>query len=450
MERKTQTGAAEPGPRPPARTVHGGGPLRGAIRLPGDKSIAHRTALLGAIAEGESRIEGFPASGDPLSTLRCLRGLGLTLGLSETDGVLTVRGAGLHGLTEPEDVLDCGNSGTTMRLLCGLLAGQPFRSILTGDASLRSRPMARVLDPLRAMGAQPSARGNGGAPLVINGGSLAGMTHRLTVASAQLKSALLLAGLYATGETIVSEPAQPRDHTERMLRAMGADIAAEGTEVRLRGPVRALRPLTMRVPGDFSAATFWLVAGACIPGSELTITDVGMNPTRTGALDALRAMGADIEVLEERETGGEPVADLHVRGSSLRATEVGGAMVPRLIDEIPVLALAATQAEGTTLFRDAEELRVKETDRIATTVSELGKLGADIEATTDGMIVRGRPGRLAGGRGDSYGDHRLAMTLGIAALISGRPTTIDDPNAASISYPSFWEQIDTLAPMRTR
>ncbi|MSQ61999.1 MAG: 3-phosphoshikimate 1-carboxyvinyltransferase [Dehalococcoidia bacterium] len=447
MGTKTPTGPAEPGPLPSARTVHGGGPLRGAIRLPGDKSVAHRTALLGAIAEGESRIEGFPSSGDPLSTLRCLRGLGVTLRLSEADAVLTVRGAGLHGLTEPEDVLDCGNSGTTMRLLCGLLAGQPFRSVLSGDASLRSRPMARVLEPLRAMGAEASARSNGGAPLMIRGGALAGTTHRLPVASAQVKSALLLAGLYATGETIVSEPARSRDHTERMLRAMGADIAAEGTEVRIRGPVRALRPLTMRVPGDFSAATFWLVAGACVPGSELTITDVGMNPTRTGALDVLRAMGANIEVLAEREAGGEPVADLRVRGSSLRATEVGGALVPRLIDEIPVLALAATQAEGRTVFRDAGELRVKETDRIATTVGELRKLGADIEATADGMIVRGRPGGLGGGGSDSHGDHRLAMTLGVAALISGRPTTIDDADAASISYPSFWEQIDALAPI---
>ena len=450
MSTKTRTGPAEPGVLPFTRTVRGGGPLRGTIRVPGDKSIAHRTALFGAIAQGESRIEGFPAGGDPLSTLRCLRGLGVTLRLNEADGVLTIRGGGPHGLTEPEDVLDCGNSGTTMRLLCGLLAGQPFRSILTGDASLRSRPMARVLDPLRAMGAQTSARGDGRAPLVITGGPLGGATHHLPVASAQVKSALLLAGLYATGETTVSEPAKSRDHTERMLLAMGAPIVVEGTDVRIRGPVEALRPLTIRVPGDFSTASFWLVAGACIPGSELTIIDVGMNPTRTGALDVLRSMGASIEVLEERAAGGEPVADLHVRGSALRATEVGGALVPRLIDEIPVLALAATQAEGTTVFRDAEELRVKETDRIATTVGELRKLGADIEATADGMIVRGRAGALQSGHCDSHGDHRLAMTLAIAALISGEQTTIEGADAASISYPSFWEQIDALAPIRAK
>lgn len=428
------------------RTVRCPSVLRGTIRLPGDKSISHRAVMFGALAEGETRIENFLFGADCLATVACMRALGVEAVVEDApEGrVLVVHGVGLDGLREPEDVLNCGNSGTTMRLLAGLLAGQPFLSVLTGDASLRSRPMARVLDPLRAMGAHVHGRDSGRlAPLVLGGSPLTGTQHRLTVASAQVKSALVLAGLFAEGETWVQEPANSRDHTEAMLAAMGAPLTSDGTVVRVRRPERPLRPLRLRVPGDISAAAFWLVAGACHPDAEVEVLGVGLNPTRAGVIEALRAMGAVLAIRNQRIEGGEAVGDVVVRSSQLRGTVLEGALIPRAIDEIPVLALAACVAEGDTIVRDAAELRVKETDRIATTAAELGALGARIETTADGMRIRGGA-RLRGARCHSRGDHRLAMTLAVAGLLAAGETVIEGAGAVDVSYPAFWQDLALL------
>jgi 3-phosphoshikimate 1-carboxyvinyltransferase len=429
------------------RTVRRPPSLRGVLRVPGDKSISHRAVLFGAIAEGETQIDNFLVGADCLSTVACVRALGVQVALTETpDGTsVTVRGVGLDGLQEPADVLDCGNSGTTMRLLSGLLAGRPFLSVLTGDASLRTRPMGRVLEPLRAMGARVAGRaGDRLPPVVLHGGELCGMEHHLPVASAQLKSALILAGLRATGETLVQEPAASRNHTELMLAAMGAPLTVDGTRVRVRRPGRPLAPLRLRVPGDLSAAAFWLVAAACHPDAEVTVTGVGLNPTRAGVIEVLRAMGADLTVRNERLEGGEPVGDITVRSSRLRGTVLAGTLIPRAIDEIPVLALAAAIADGDTIVRDAAELRVKESDRIATTAAELGRLGARIEPLPDGMVIRGGA-VLRGARCHSRGDHRLAMTLAVAGLLADGETLIEDAGAVDVSYPAFWHDLARLS-----
>lgn len=416
--------------------------LRGTISVPGDKSISHRAAIFNAIADGTAEVHGFLQGEDCLSTVQCLRTLGVRLELSP-EGTLTVRGVGLHGLREPTNVLDAGNSGTTMRLLCGLLAGQPFFSVLTGDESLRSRPMARVLVPLRAMGATCIARDRDYAPVAILGGGLFGLKYETPVASAQVKSAILLAGLYADSPTVVTEPAGSRDHTERMLGAMGAKIEKEGLAVRITPP-EVLTPVSLRVPGDISAAAFWLVAAAAHPDAEVTLPSVGINPTRTGIIDILRAMGADIEVREERTWGGEPVADLTVRSSRLVGTEIAGELMVRAIDEAPVVAIAAALADGRTVFRDAQELRVKESDRIAATVATLRAFGADAHETEDGMVIEGR-GFLRGARVDPAGDHRLAMAQAVAGLIAEGETTITGSEAADVSYPTFWHDLDVLS-----
>jgi 3-phosphoshikimate 1-carboxyvinyltransferase len=422
--------------------------LEGTLIPPGDKSISHRALLLNAIAGGDAVVENFLDGEDCRATLRCLRSLGVEVreeGMAGEGLRLRVSGRGLDGLAESEDVLDAGNSGTTMRLMAGLLAGRPFLSVLTGDASLRSRPMGRVVEPLRSMGATVAGRrGDTLAPLVIRGGRLHAVDYRLPVASAQVKSAVLLAGLYADGVTAVHEPAPTRDHTERMLEAMGAPVEAGGCTVRIRRPDAALRPLSLRVPGDISSAAPWLVAGAVHPEAELRVVGVGLNPTRTGALEVLQAMGADLEVLEERVVGGEPVGDVVVRSSRLRGAEIGGGLVPRAIDELPVLALAAVFAEGTTVIRDAGELRLKESDRIAAVAGELRKLGADVVETEDGMVIRGT-GRLEGARCGSHGDHRLAMVLGTAGLLAVGETVVEDAEATEVSYPSFWEHLDGIA-----
>jgi 3-phosphoshikimate 1-carboxyvinyltransferase len=406
--------------------------------------------MFGAIAEGESRVENFLFGADCLSTVACLRALGVDAAFEEgPEGrILVIHGVGLNGLREPENVLDCGNSGTTMRLLAGLLAGQPFLSVLTGDASLRSRPMARVLNPLRAMGANVRGRQGGRlAPLVLGESTLTGARHQLPVASAQVKSALVLAGLYAENETWVQEPSNSRDHTETMLTAMGAPVFADGTTVRVHRPEHPLRPLTLRVPGDISAAAFWLVAAACHPDAEVTVLGAGLNPTRAGVVEALRAMGADLALSNERVEGGELVGDITVRSSRLHGTVIEGALIPRAIDEIPVLALAAALAEGDTIVRDAAELRVKETDRIATTATELGALGAHIEPAPDGMVIRGGA-RLRGARCQSHGDHRLAMTLAVAGLLAEGETVIEDAGAVEVSYPAFWQDLEHLTGLR--
>jgi len=355
---------------------------------------------------------------------------------------LTVKGVGLEGLTEPTDILDAGNSGTTTRLMAGILAGQNFLSVLTGDQSLKTRPMGRVVNPLTAMGAEISARANNTlAPLVFHGGSLKGINYNMPVASAQLKSCLLLAGLRADGITNLSQPAESRDHTERMLSAMGANLKKEGLDLILQPS--ELETIDVEVPGDISSAAFWMIAAACHPDAELLIRNVGVNPTRSGIITALHMMKARLELMDEREVAGEPVADVLVRTSDLQGIELSGETVPLLIDEIPVIAVAAAVANGETVIKDAQELRVKESDRIESSISWLRKAGINAEGTTDGMIIAGNE-KINGGSFQSYDDHRLAMSLGIAGLISEQPITIADPDVAAISYPGFWGTIKEL------
>jgi 3-phosphoshikimate 1-carboxyvinyltransferase len=421
--------------------------LAGEVRPPGDKSISHRAVILNGIAEGKARLTNFSPGADCLSTLACMRALGVEIAgdLSGAAPSLSIHGAGGRGLREAVDVLNAGNSGTTMRLLAGLLAAQPFLSIITGDQSLRSRPMGRIVEPLRLMGASIWGRGNDSlAPLAIRGQRLHGIEYRLPVASAQVKSALLLAGLFAEDNTTVEEPAPSRDHTERLLQEMGASLHREGRHTRVSPLTGPLKALDMRIPGDISSAAYWLVAGATHPDARIRIKDVGLNPTRSGIIDVLEAMGADIKVENRRVEGGEPVADLEVSSSSLRGIEVSGEMIPRVIDEIPVIAVAASLATGTTMIRDAAELRVKESDRISTTAEELSKMGARIEALPDGMIVHG-VGRLVGANCHSHDDHRLAMTIAVAALGAQGDTVIDSAEAVDISYPSFWSDLDRLS-----
>jgi 3-phosphoshikimate 1-carboxyvinyltransferase len=425
------------------KTIRSPRRLRGSIEAPGDKSISHRAAILNAIAEGEAVVESFQSGADCLATLRCLRALGVKWDW-DGQGTLRIQGGGRFGLRESVDVLNAGNSGTTMRLLAGLLAGQPFFSVLTGDASLRSRPMERVVEPLRAMGVRIQGREGGTRPpLAIEGGSLRGIRYRLPVASAQVKSALSLAALYGEGETVLEEPAPSRDHTERMLRAMGVEILG-GDGLRVSPPQRELTPLSLRVPGDISAAAFWLVAAAAHPDAEIRLAGVGVNPSRSGIIDALVGMGASITLEEERMWGCEPVADIMVRSSSLRGTVVEGSLIPRLIDELPVLAVAACLAEGETIIREAGELRLKESDRIRTTVLELRRLGASIEEQPDGMAIRG-VGCLKGGACGSHGDHRLAMTLAVAGVLAQGETVVRGAEASSISYPGFWHHLEELS-----
>ncbi len=423
--------------------IKSGAPLRGETSVPGDKSISHRTVMLGALASGTSHVSGFLPGGDPMATVSVVRGLGIEVEqIAPTE--LVIHGQGLRGLREPEDVLNCVNSGTTVRLISGILAGQRFLSVLTGSAQLRRRPMGRIVKPLTAMGAEIWGRDGGRLlPLAIRGGGLHGMDYTLPVASAQVKSAVLLAGLFADGETVVRQPGPARDHTERLLEAMGADIRTEGLSVRLVPPSGELRPFDVTVPGDFSSAAFLLVAGLLIPGSEVVIQGVGVNPTRTGLLDVLMEMGADVSLQDRRVVGGEPVADLVVRQSELSAGQVSGDRVVRMIDEFPIFAVAATQAHGVTEVRDAAELRVKETDRIATVALELRKLGASVEETPDGFRIEG-PTALKGATVDAHGDHRLAMALTVAGLLAEGETTLLGAECIGDSYPGFVDTIQAL------
>lgn len=418
--------------------------LSGTVRVPGDKSLSHRAAIFNAIAEGTAVIENFLAGADPLATVSCLRALGVEVVVEIEEAWsarVTVHGVGLHGLREPADILNAENSGTTMRLLAGLLAGQPFLSILTGDASLRSRPMGRILQPLRQMGATVYGRDSDRlVPLVIRGGPLHGVHYRSPVASAQVKSSLLLAALYADSPTTVEEPALSRDHTERMLAAMGAAIRCEGRSVTAKPAVAPLSATSFCIPGDLSAAAFWMVAASLHPEAEIHLPGVGINPTRSGVIDVLRAMGADLELHGERLSGGEPVADITVRSARLHGTHIAGDLVPRAIDEIPVLALAGALADGETVIADAQELRVKESDRIAATAQALRKLGAVVEERPDGLWIKG-DARLHGAYCDSAGDHRLAMTLAIAGLLAAGETVIARAESVAVSYPHFWEDL---------
>ena len=421
--------------------------LQGVVQVPGDKSISHRALLFGAIAEGTTRITGLLPAEDPLSTAACLRAMGVTISAIEAGQPVRVEGVGLDGLREPEDVLDCGNSGTTMRLMLGLLAGRAGRHfVLTGDGSLRRRPMRRVGGPLAQMGAQISGRSGGNlAPLAIQGQQLRGATIRTPVASAQVKSALLLAALTATGDTTVIEPVQSRDHSERMLRAFGAQLSVGGpglTEVTVT-PGASLRGQDVIVPGDISSAAFWLVVGAITPGADLTVQNVGLNPSRTGVLDVLKQMGARIELLNGREVAGEPVGDLRVTHGPLQAFTIGADLIPRLVDEIPVLAVAACYAEGISRVSGAEELRVKETDRLAVMARQLGAMGARIEEFADGLTIEGGV-PLHGAEVDSETDHRVAMSLAVAAQVAHGPTQLHRPEAAAVSYPGFWEDLERL------
>ncbi|MCP9849426.1 3-phosphoshikimate 1-carboxyvinyltransferase [Cyanobium sp. Morenito 9A2] len=421
--------------------------LRGSVRVPGDKSISHRALLFGAIAEGETRIEGLLPAEDPLSTAACLRAMGVEVGPIVAGEPVLVHGVGLDGLREPESILDCGNSGTTMRLLLGLLAGRNGRHfVLNGDDSLRRRPMARVATPLAAMGATIAGRAGGNyAPLAIQGRRLHGATVTTPVASAQVKSALLLAALTAEGPTTVIEPARSRDHSERMLRAFGADleVGGEGNRTVVVRPGGVLRGQRVVVPGDISSAAFWLVAGAITPGADLTVENVGLNPTRTGVLEVLEQMGARIEILQAREMAGEPVGDLRVLHGPLKAFAIEGDLIPRLVDEIPVLAVAACVAEGISTIREAEELRVKETDRLAVMARQLRAMGAQLDEHPDGLtITGGLP--LRGAALDSETDHRVAMSLAVAAQIASGPSHLHRSGAAAVSYPGFWDDLARL------
>ena len=420
--------------------------LRGEIIAPGDKSVSHRSVMFNALARGTATVTHFSPGADCTSSVGILEALGVEInrrpGPEGYGDTLTVTGCGMDGFVEPSDILDAGNSGTSTRLMSGMLAARPFVAILTGDGSIRKRPMGRVIGPLKQMGADIRGRKNDTlAPIVFAGGHLKGIEYAMPVASAQLKSSLLLAGLRADGRTRLTQPALSRDHTERMLRAMGADVRGDGLAVSI-GPAE-LSAVDVQVPGDISSAAFWMVAAACHPDSELMIRGVGINPTRAGVIDALKAMGAELVLENERDEAGEPVADIVVRSSKLHGATIEGDIVPLLIDEIPVLAVAAAMAEGETVFRDAEELRVKETDRIQATVDWLQKAGVDCEGHKDGLTVRGR-GRLDGGEHVTYDDHRLAMSIGVAGLISEKPMTIHDAEVAGISYPEFWQELEKL------
>ena len=432
---------------PAELALNGPRPLRGRLRVPGDKSISHRAVLFAALASGTSRLWGLADGDDVVRSRAAIEALGArvrqgagsageaVIAGEHVGPVVIVRGGGFAGLTEPETVIDCGNSGTSIRLLAGILAGRPFHSILTGDSSIVRRPMGRVVDPLRRMGAAIDGRDGGRlAPLAIRGGGLRGMRHELPVASAQVKTALLLAGLQADGPTEVTEPALSRDHTERLLPAMGAVLDPIAGGVRV-SPIDGLTPLNLVVPGDPSAAAFFVV-GACVtPGSDLIVEDVCLNPTRIGFVEVLRRMGADIEVTVKEERGGEPVGDIRAAAGALRATKIAGDEIPWVIDEIPALAVAAAFAAGTTEVADAAELRVEESDRIGTVAQELSQLGIAVETRADGLVITG--GAPHGGLLKSHGDHRIAMAGAIAANACDGPSTVRGWRAIASSYPGF-------------
>jgi 3-phosphoshikimate 1-carboxyvinyltransferase len=412
--------------------------LQGRISIPGDKSISHRALMLGAIAEGETEIQGLLLGEDPRSTAHCFQALGAEISELNTQ-LVRVKGIGLGNFQEPMDVLNAGNSGTTIRLMLGLLASHPGRFFtVTGDDSLRSRPMSRVVKPLQQMSAEIWGRNsNTLAPLAVQGQALKPIHYHSPIASAQVKSCILLAGLNTEGKTTVTEPALSRDHSERMLKAFGAELSIdpETNSVTVTGNAK-LYGQKVVVPGDISSAAFWLVAGSIVPGSELVVENVGVNPTRTGILEALAMMGADIQLENQREVAGEPVADVRVRSSQLKSCTIAGDIIPRLIDEIPILAVAATFAQGTTIIRDAAELRVKESDRITVMAQQLNKMGAKVTELADGMEITGGTA-LVGAEVDSHTDHRIGMSLAIAALNASGTTTIHRAEAAAISYPNF-------------
>lgn len=414
--------------------------LRGEVTILGDKSISHRAVMFGALAEGKTEITGFLRGADCLSTISCFRQLGISI--EETADKIIVHGKGLHGLRAPVSTLDTGNSGTTTRLISGILAGQNFTSVLTGDSSIQRRPMRRIMTPLSQMGASiRSIKENDCAPLEITGSSLHGISYMSPVASAQVKSAVLLAGLYADGETSVTETAISRNHTELMLKSFGADIRTDHLTATIR-PNPALHAMDIHVPGDISSAAYFIAAGSLVPDSEILIRNVGINPTRDGIIRVAREMGADITLFNEKNTG-EPVADLLVKSSSLHGITIGGDIIPTLIDELPIIAVMAAAADGTTVIRDAAELKVKESDRIAVMTENLSAMGCDITATQDGMIIHGR-NALQGAVIDPHSDHRIAMSFAVAAMIADGETEIKDADCVMISYPDFYDDLKKL------
>ena len=417
------------------------GKLRGEITVPGDKSISHRSVMLGSIAKGDTRISGFLTGEDCLSTIDCFKKLGIDIEVNGTD--VTVHGKGLKGLSAPAETLDVGNSGTTLRLMSGILSAQPFTTRLTGDSSIQKRPMGRVASPLGLMGAKITSENEKmTAPLTIEGQSLHGIDYTLPVASAQVKSALILAGLYADGETRITEPEATRDHTEIMLNYLGADIRKEGDTIVVR-PAAELTGKDITVPGDISSAAYFIAAALISKDSEVLIKNVGVNPTRTGIITAFKAMGGNIELTNERTVCGEPVADILVRSSRLHGVVIKGAIIPKLIDEIPVIAAAACYASGETVIADAAELRVKESDRIQTMAAELGRMGATVIQTDDGMIILGGI-PLHGAVCESYNDHRVAMSVAVAALGAKGETQIKDCGCVDISFPGYFDALMSL------
>ena len=415
--------------------------LKGQLAVPGDKSISHRAVMLGSIASGNTEIHHFLQGADCLSTISCFRRMGVEI--ENRGNMVFVHGKGMRGLSAPSGMLDCGNSGTTMRLMSGILAAQPFSSTLTGDASIQKRPMKRIMEPLTQMGAHISSlRENGCAPLRIKPGKLHGIHYHTPVASAQVKSAILLAGLYGDGPTKVTEPALSRNHTELMLRHFGAEITSEGVTAALM-PAKELYGTKVDVPGDISSAAYFIAAALMVPGSEVLIRNVGVNPTRDGMIRVCQAMGADLTLENVRSREAEPMADLLVRHSSLKGVEIGGEIIPALIDELPMIAAMACAAQGTTVIKDAAELKVKESNRIRIMVENLSAMGADIRETEDGMIIEGgRP--LHGASVDSHLDHRIAMTFAVTSLIADGVTTIKDADCVRISYPGFYQDLSRL------
>ncbi|UII54631.1 3-phosphoshikimate 1-carboxyvinyltransferase [Cytobacillus spongiae] len=415
--------------------------LKGNLLVPGDKSISHRSIMFGAIANGTTTVTNFLMGQDCLCTIACFRKLGVSI--EEEAHQIIIEGKGFEGLQEPTDVLDVGNSGTTIRLLLGILAGRPFHATLIGDHSIGKRPMTRVTVPLAKMGAKIDGRQNGEfTPLSIRGGELSGMNYSLPVASAQVKSSLLFAGLQGKGKTTLVEKEKTRDHTERMIKQFGGQITEDGLTIHIEGG-QSLKGTSIQVPGDISSAAFFLVAAAIVPDSEITLKNVGLNPTRTGILEVLEQMGANMEIIPTDADSCEPVGDIVIRYSKLTATTIQGEIIPKLIDELPIIALLATAAEGKTIIRDAQELKVKETNRIDTVVHELKKLGANIEATEDGMIIRGGQG-LHGANVSSHGDHRIGMMLAIASLVSNEPVYLEGEEAISVSYPTFFADLQQI------
>lgn len=415
--------------------------LRGEITPPGDKSISHRAVMIGSLAEGRTIVKGFLNGGDTISTVNAFRNLGIKIKVDNTEVEIT--GNGLRGLREPGDVIDAGNSGTTTRLITGLLASQDFFSVITGDRYLRKRPMDRIVKPLSEMGASISGRNSGSLlPIAINGKILKGIKYELPVASAQVKSCLILAGLFADGETVITEPQKTRDHTERMLAHFGAQLEMAGNTIRVKNPPQ-FKGSELIVPSDISSASFFIIAALINPGSELLVKNVGLNPRRTGVLEILKAMNGNISIQNERTECGEPVGDILVKHSSLKGVEIKGEMIPNAIDELPVVSVAACFAEGTTVISEARELRVKETDRIKAMTTELKKLGADISETDDGMIIKGQQS-LSGSKCNSWGDHRIAMSLAVAATMAKGETVIEDSDCVSISFPEFFNLLEKL------